>query len=1391
MSVLRRTSNSSPQEESWRVCLLRTPDRAGKPLGGGVLLPGGLVLTCAHTVLSRPDQSGARIPLDTVYVDLPRVALSDDGWQPVPARVLREYLVPPTGYFSGDLALLKLDHEPDVPYAVLHRQIPARGAMVHVIGYPGDLPGGEDVNARLMSQGGPGPRSEWVQLDTQGPPYVVRHGYSGCGVVDNRSGRVIGIVAHQFGTPNAPVRQDHAYMISTETVLRHLPLERLGLTVTGARAISRDVAVATARTASGRVPGLHRRLTRWLDGEPGTDPVELAFAGEGEHELLHTIRSVLTLADREQSPPDPAPPSGTSAGEPQIGSIDIAVDATNRTAADLARQLADRMGLDDSGAHTGDDRPERGPDASDGRGLRVPRLAGGARDPAGPPDGPAPRANGGAWASGSARPGGTVGTARGNRSARADASDASARISTSAPADGTAQHRSTAPSQGPASAPYRDAPAGTTRTGGPVRSQEPEHSDGHAAPAGATARPGGQARPDGPTPSPFPDGTSGSSPDAAHTALLDLIAHESPPLIAAFLSIDRSASTDTEIVDLLRALLARGDSRLLLVFSDPSSPLVGRIRAELLRPDWAEHRAERLAARVKRLADAELRLRQLPGPGTPAAGHPRRPEARAQALRERLRQIGPGGTRADDPTLPQAQFRLTVDIETALLDVESAEQELAGPMGPREFVVEPPGDGLTDLPVVAVRDPDALVTAPAGPHLTGGDRLHQQYEVVGPIGQGSHGQVYLARDLLLEMRPVALKGILDPDDPAAVRQAHQERLRLVSLNHPSVIRVVNYARHPSTSAEFIVMEFANGAPLSWVAARMAEQHPPFAGPRVREFIVSYGLLVLDALSYLHDQEQFVYGDLSLTNVLHCGNGIKLIDVAGVRRPGAPGPVSHRPPEAGAAGEMTTAGDLYTVGALLTELLDKDPAPPADLGTESLQRALRRAMETDPRLRYASAQEMAVQLRGVLRELRSLRLGEETFQPSPLFDPAAIALDGRLGKAPPLERWREDGSGDGLGAQVPGPSEAAVALPVPKPDEEDLNWKELQRTSYEDPAGLLQLSDDWLPSPELHLLRCRLHLELAGGRRRSRYEELVTAAMELDKARRLLGERASYDWRLDWHEGLTELAHGRLPQALGRFDDVYAAIPGEYAPKLALGYCHEKLADQWRGGDPDAVPDAAAQREAHEEQAMRFYDAVWRRNHALGAAAFGLARIHLARRRPDLALASLDGVPPDSRHRTAARTAMVRIHAGPPQDGDVPTVGSAARAFTALHRLAGYEGLTDRHAYERLTAELRELLLNLVVAARERGTGNPLAELRAALPPAIPVPATERTLREQLSASYRQLAKQVARTDRPQGAALVESLLDNAYRTRPLGLRHHRRPDRRPRPAWLGGRGGRA
>ncbi|MFD0429496.1 hypothetical protein ACFQ60_22860 [Streptomyces zhihengii] len=488
--------------------------------------------------------------------------------------------MPPAAQSGGDLALLKLDHEPDASPAVLHRQIPVRGERVHFTGYPEDLPGGEHLEARLMGRGGPAPTPEWVQLDPHGAAYPVRHGYSGSGVVHSRSRRVIGIVAHRPGTPQAPVRRDRAYLVPTETLLRHLPLERLGLTVRGPRAVSRDVALDPGRTASGRVPGLQRRLTRWLDGAPDTDPVEPVFAGEGDRGLLHTVRSVLTLADREQSPADPP-----------------------------RRVSRPRRRGTPGGQH---------------------RLRGGRDEPHGGGAGP---------------PGGGTHRPAGRRRGR-----------------GRGRGQGRGRERGRAGAWGR---CGGRRRGGPVCSP-PRAPRRRTHPA------------DGRVPRRRPFGVAGRG--------------------------DRGSAA--------RAADGRG-TRLLLVFSDPHAPLFARVREELMEPGWEARTTRRITARISRLAGTELRLHRLPGD---AAARSSRPHARAATLRRELRRAGetstPGGTGAA-PGL----FRLAVEVEAALLEAENAEGAFAGPMGAREFVVEPPGGELTDLPVVAVRDPAALVGPgpPPGP----------------------------------------------------------------------------------------------------------------------------------------------------------------------------------------------------------------------------------------------------------------------------------------------------------------------------------------------------------------------------------------------------------------------------------------------------------------------------------------------------------------------------------------------------------------------------------------------------------------------------------------------------------------------------------------------------
>lgn len=1269
------TSNSASQDAPWRVRLVKGGNGTDAPLGAGVLLPGGLVLTCAHVVLSQPGRgkNGPRVagrgdgpprPIKPLYAEFPGTRANPP--LRVRAQVLADHLRPLTAHFSGDIALLRLDSTPSVEPAVLHLQIPARDELVHSVGYTAELPGGEDVNARLRSWGGPGRDPEWVQLDRDIGSYSPRRGFSGSGVVHTRSGAVIGIMAYQF--ENVRGKISHTYMIPTDTIVGHLSVLRARppagredeLKVTGRSALSRTIPRDPPGSVSNRALGLRRKVTDWLiDAAPVTDttahvpvpnppsgatsasgaraatePVELIFARGDRHDDISAIHATLNLADRERNP---RRTGAGSAAEPPVGSIDMAVDATGQSAEELIAYTAERIGL---------------------------------VGPAGP--------------------------------------------------------------------------------GGP-------------------AGPAGPERPQGPD---------------EHDRLLARIAGDSPPISAAFLSVDKATPTGETVLPLLRALRASRLTRLLLVFRDPASPLLERVVDTLLDDGWAERRTTALGARLAVLAELEKRFRRLYAHSGDRGGtEAPRQEHRKLAARLAALRADDGGVPRRSAALAYDLFLLDVAVEEAVRRTGSAVQHLDRPHSPGEYVVAPPGDGLTDLPHISVKDPDAFVepepepaTEPEpryGPEaerpepepepdsgLVRGQELHQQYKVVGLLGEGSYGQVYLARDQMLENRPVALKGVRDPADQTDRQISRLELLRLVSLNHPSIIKVFNHARHPghperpdhpANNARFIVMEFADGAPLKWVAEQIEQDAAPFDGYRVHEFIAGYGLLILDALRYLHEDEGFVYGDLSLTNVIHCGNGIKLIDVAGVRKIGHAGPVTFPAPEIGTSTKVTVAADLYAVGAVLQELLNRVPAPPLDLGTISLRRVLDRARARDPEDRFADAREMSVQLRGVLRELRSLRRDEETFEPSPLFSAAPAALDGELGKAPPLEQWRYGGTGKRpLAIRPPEPAEVAVGLPVPKVSRRDPNWKKLRRTSYDDPAGLLQLSTGWQLSPELALLRCRLHLEVGRYQPAEAGRHLVSATAELRRAEAAVGTLAAYDWRLRWHQGLLHLAGSDTVSALRSFDEVYAAIPGEYAPKLALGYCHEVL--------------------DNPQEAMVFYSAVWKRNHALGSAAFGLARIHLADGDSRLALGRLEAVPADSRHRTAARTGMVRIHADLPVGGDPPTVAAAKRAYEALHRLARYEGLTDRQAHERLRTDLLELLLRLVTTPPEP---NPLGALREALGPEIQMPVTEHELRKQLGAGYERLSEQVPRTALPEHTKLERALLDNAYRTRPYAFGHSR------------------
>ncbi|MFF3488787.1 tetratricopeptide repeat protein [Streptomyces sp. NPDC002701] len=685
--------------------------------------------------------------------------------------------------------------------------------------------------------------------------------------------------------------------------------------------------------------------------------------------------------------------------------------------------------------------------------------------------------------------------------------------------------------------------------------------------------------------------------------------------------------------------------------------------------------------------------------------------------------------------------------------------------------------------------------------LPSGRLLAGQYRLIRPLGYGGMGEVHLALDTKVDNREVAIK-ILHPQQAAASAGAlAQERRAMVDLSHGDIIRVFNYGHHPGVG-DFLVLQYVDGLTLEEVRARVQVNPDEFGGGRFHEFVLAYGVRILAALGHLHaGRPGRVYGDLKPDNVMHDGTSTKIIDVGSVRSAGLPGHTTEgfRAPTVGPNGESTGQDDLYSLGETLRRLsgLGRSPddlaelgrldmisgpespggsatatgdpgtsgapgvppmtAPaPRGLGLVSLARVLHRATRGEQAERFATAREMEEQLRGVFRELRSLRTGVETFEPSPLFFQSPYALDAALGSAPPLTRWAAPDAPAPYAP--PSPAEVAQRLPVPRPDPYDLHHAELSRLADAAPEALLQHTGDWRDSPEVHLLRCRLRLRSAG-------RGTEAAERELRSAKDLIGsERAPHDWRLGWHRGLLALGRDQVASARRHFDLVFAAIPGEYAPKLALGYCAERLG-RW-------------------QEALTFYEAVRLRNPSLGSAAFGAARARLAlggEQVWDDAVRALDAVPQHSRHRTAARTAAVRVGVEHVCTAERPDeVADRLREVLArLARLFHAHGLTDEQARVRMTAEVWEAVRG-ALARGAIGAGG-LAGLAAGADPRLGLPSDEPGLRRELSRLYLTLAHQAARSAAAEDGAVAEILLDRAYAVRPLTFRHHRDSP------WLGKR----
>ncbi|MEU9338209.1 tetratricopeptide repeat protein [Streptomyces sp. NPDC048290] len=661
------------------------------------------------------------------------------------------------------------------------------------------------------------------------------------------------------------------------------------------------------------------------------------------------------------------------------------------------------------------------------------------------------------------------------------------------------------------------------------------------------------------------------------------------------------------------------------------------------------------------------------------------------------------------------------------------------------------------------------------PKLKAGDVVHGQYEVVGCLAHGGLGWIYLAVDRAVSDRWVVLKGLLDTGDQDAMAAAISERRFLAEIEHANIVRIYNFVEHldqrTGSLDGYIVMEYVGGKSLKEIAN--GRRTPDGRrDPLPVEQACAYGIEALEALGHLHSRN-LLYCDFKVDNAIQAEDELKLIDMGAVRRmdddeSAIYGTVGYQAPEVAETGP-SVASDLYTVGRTLAVLsfdfqgytgVFADSLPDPDhievfARYESYYRLLVRSTDPDPVRRFASAQEMAEQLTGVLREVVSLQTGRARPALSTLFGPELRVTDtelfaeltdevsrlgarARTGRAalPPGTPSPSAplASVAGVAATVLPPAApklvraidtaaAALALPVPHVDSADPNAGFLAGLLASAPGELISaLNAAPAPSPETRLRQVRAWLENG---------DPDTALRALE---RLEDERPD-DWRVVWYRGVAALVTGDFEGAALAFDAIYDAFPGEMAPKLALGLCAEVLGQL--------------------DNAAEYYRLVWTTDPSFVSAAFALARVQLAAGDRAGAVRTLESVPEASIHYTAARVAAVRarLRHRAPTASDVPFLDDLSAAAGQVEALNAY-GL-DATRRERLATEVLGSALDWILS-EGRGSAPPAAGGRTLLGNGL----DERGLRFGLERAYRTLARLA-----PGGEERID-LVERANRYRP-------------------------
>jgi serine/threonine protein kinase len=220
------------------------------------------------------------------------------------------------------------------------------------------------------------------------------------------------------------------------------------------------------------------------------------------------------------------------------------------------------------------------------------------------------------------------------------------------------------------------------------------------------------------------------------------------------------------------------------------------------------------------------------------------------------------------------------------------------------------------------------------------------YELLRPIGQGSYGEVWLARNILGELRAIKVIYRSRFIDPRPFEREFEgiQRFEPISRSHPSQLAILHVGKNDAAGCFYYVMELADEVKDPKREIREPQEiRTPHTKPtdgRIRTSdlyrphtirhdleqsgrlpiseCVQIGLSLTTALAHLHDHG-LVHRDIKPSNVIFVNGVPKLGDIGLVTEAGDTqsivGTEGYIPPE----GPGTPQADIFSLGKVLYEI----------------------------------------------------------------------------------------------------------------------------------------------------------------------------------------------------------------------------------------------------------------------------------------------------------------------------------------------------------------------------------------------------------------------------------------------------------------------------------------